>query len=185
LSLKKLDYLSRSQIQKIHRLGSDRNARRILQELEPYVSHFRDGEKIYYLSKHGRERVNCEKVRKRTLQARHYLMRNDVYIAYNYPVTWKNEMKISVPDLVTVISDAMFKAEKIIHLVEVDHLQRMPKNRKKIESYQKLKRSGVFEQNYGHFPRLLWVTTTEHRRKELERLCEGLNVKIYTVNDFQ
>ena len=65
LSLKKLSYLSRSQIQVLHDLGSARNASRILQHMNNYVSSFRDGENIYYLNKDGRERVNSKKVLKK------------------------------------------------------------------------------------------------------------------------
>nr|MBS7717071.1 hypothetical protein [Vibrio cholerae] len=49
LSLKKLGFLSRKQIQVLHDLGGDRNASRVMKTLEEYVSSFRDGEKVYYL----------------------------------------------------------------------------------------------------------------------------------------
>src|SRR6478735_7233500 len=62
LSLKKLDFINRTQLQTLHDLGSDRNARKVMQNLGEYVHCFRDGEKVYYLSKEGRERVDCSKV---------------------------------------------------------------------------------------------------------------------------
>lgn len=45
-----VDYLTRSQIQFINDLGGrDRNAQKNLKDMSDYISHFRDGENIYYL----------------------------------------------------------------------------------------------------------------------------------------
>lgn len=175
--MKRLDYLSRSQIQRIHRLGSDRNARRILNSMKAYLSDFRDGEKIYYLNQEGRERVQCQKPRKKTIQARHYLMRNELFIHFGQPITWKNEVRFGYKDIALVVADAIFKKNSAHHVVEVDHTQKMSKNRIKIEKYRKIKEEGVFK--------LVWITTTEYRRKQLEKLCEGLDVQIFTINDFK
>jgi hypothetical protein len=172
-------------LQKIHNLGGERNARRILSEMEPFLCHFRDGEKIYYLSKEGRQRIGCTKVRKKTLEARHYLMRNDLYIHFNQPAYWKNEMKIGVKDVVTIITDALFKLNNRYHFVEVDHTQKMSNNEAKVQRYKQLKNTGVFQEQYGHFPQLVWTTTTDYRRKRLEGLCEGLDAKVFTVEDFK
>lgn len=178
--MKKLHYLSRSQLQKMHTLKSDRNASKVMKELSDYVSSFRDGENIYYLNKEGRERVNSEKVLKKTTQARHYIMRNSLYIAYGYPSTWKNEMKLEVPEQVKVIADALFIKDNRYHIVEVDHTQKMIKNKAKIERYRKLISLGVFQVQ----PQFVWITTTELRRKQLLKLSEGLSVQVFTVRDF-
>jgi hypothetical protein len=170
-SLAKLDYLSRSQLQKIHRLKGDRNARKILQDLREYVSSFRDGENIYYLNREGRERINSKKVRKKTLQARHYLMRNELYIALNRPFTWENEMLI---ENINIVADAMYINGGKHTFIEVDHLQKMSKNRVKIEKYRELS-------NFD----LIWITTTEHRRHRLKKLCEGLNARLFTIEDLR
>lgn len=173
--MKRLDYLSRSQLQRIHRLGSDRNARRVLQEMEEYLSYFRDGEKVYYLNKEGRERVDCKKIKKKLGQVEHYLMRNELYIHLGQPSTWKNEMKFGLKDVAVVIADALFQKDNIYHIVEIDHTQKMSKNRSKVERYRKLAER-------THL-RLLWVTTTNYRSKQLEKLCEGLDVQIFTITD--
>lgn len=54
-SLMKLDYLSRSQIQRLHSLSGDRNARLILAAMAPYLSRCRSStsENVYYLNKLG------------------------------------------------------------------------------------------------------------------------------------
>jgi hypothetical protein len=182
LSLKKLSYLSRSQIQILHDLGSARNASRILQHMNNYVSSFRDGENIYYLNKDGRERVNSKKVLKKTTQARHYIMRNSIYIAYGSPSSWKNEVRLGIKEVKnsTVVCDAIFKQDNRYHIVEVDHTQKMIKNRSKIERYKKLIKLTYFD----IAPFFIWITTTEYRRKELLNLCDGLDVHIFTINDF-
>jgi hypothetical protein len=170
-SLEKLDYLSRSQLQRIHRLKGDRNARKVLQDMKEYVSSFKDGENIYYLNREGRERVGCKKIRKKTLQARHYLMRNELYIALNQPFTWENEMFI---ENIGIIADAMYINGGKHTFIEVDHLQKMSKNRLKIQKYRKLS-------NFD----LIWITTTEHRRKRLEKLCEGISTRAFTIEELR
>lgn len=181
--MKKLNYLSRSQLQVLHDLGGARNASRIMKQMEQYVNCFRDGENIYYLSNEGRQRVGAKKVCKKTIQARHYLMRNSIYIAYGQPSTWKNEIRLKVPEEeVNVICDALFQRDKRYHIVEVDHTQKMTKNRIKIEKYRRLIELGVFK---GTIPKFIWITTTEYRRKQIAKLCDGLDVQIFTVSDFQ
>lgn len=182
LSLKKLHYLSRSQLQKLHNLGSERNAQRVLKSMSDYIACFRDTENIYYLNKEGRERVNSQKVLKKSIQARHFIMRNDLYIAYNRPVTWKNEVKLGVREdkSTHVVCDAIFLNNKQYNIIEVDHTQKMIKNRSKMERYRKLIKYRYFEIS----PKFIWITTTELRRKQLLEMCKGLNVKVYTTKDF-
>lgn len=172
LTLKKFDYLSRSQLQRLHDLGSDRNTTRVLSGLSEYLNYFYDGEKVFYLNKEGRLFTGSQKIRKKTLQARHYLMRNQLYIALNRPMTWKNEIRIKN---IGIIADAMYKNGNQHVFIEIDHLQKMSQNRRKIEKYKKL--SGRFE--------LIFVTTTEYRRRRLTDLCRGLNVKIYTYEELR
>jgi hypothetical protein len=177
-TLSRLDYLSTSQLQKLHRLGKSRNAQRILREMSDYLSSFRDNENIYYLNREGRERIGCQKVRKKTLQARHYLMRNELYIALNRPMTWQNEMKLSVSGA-TIICDALYKNGSQYVFIEVDHLQKMSQNKVKIDKYRKIIDSQKTK------PQLVWVTTTEHRRKRLQTLCEDLSARVFTIEDLK
>ncbi|WP_422789119.1 replication-relaxation family protein [Salibacterium aidingense] len=179
--MKKLNYLNRSQLQALHRLGSDRNASRVLQNMSGYVSSFRDGENVYYLNKEGRERVNCRKILKKTLQARHYIMRNYLYIAYGQPETWRNEMRLEVKGVTSVVCDALFRLDNRYYIVEVDHTQKMAKNRQKVARYRRLIEAGAFDTPPG----FVWMTTTEYRRKQLEKLNEGLGCRVFTVQDFQ
>jgi hypothetical protein len=185
LSLKRLDYLSRSHIQRLHDLKGDRNARRVLADMKEWLSSFRGetAESIYYLSKAGRDRVGATIARQKIGQANHYLMRADAFIKYGSPADWRNEIKITVPDVVRVIPDAMFTQGGRKHFVEIDHLQAMSKNAEKIQKYRKLKETGALQDKYLQFPRLLWVTMTEGRRKQLTDLSKGLDVTIHLWAD--
>lgn len=185
--MKTLDYLSRSQIQRLHNLAGDRNARRVLADMNDLVVSFRgdNGEGIYYLTRAGRERVGAEKERKKIAQVGHYLMRNDAYIFHGCPDVWKNEQKLTVKDVVTVIPDAYFLHNGRRKFLEIDHLQHMSKNREKIDRYLKLKETGVLQERLKYFPPLIWVTLTETRRRQLLELCEGLDVKVHLWNDIK
>jgi hypothetical protein len=179
LSLKKLDYLSRSQLQRLHGLGGIRNANRFLRSMGEYVNTFRSSENIYYLSKAGRERIGSAKICKQTPQVNHYLMRNALYLALRCPASWRNEIKLSVRNEVTVIPDAIFKRGDRYNIVEVDYSQKMTENRAKIERYKRLLSFNVMTIK----PKFYWITTTEYRRKQLLALCEGLDVEIYLAKE--
>ncbi|RFU70354.1 hypothetical protein D0469_07065 [Peribacillus saganii] len=185
LSLKKLDYLTRSQIQIIHDLKSDRNAQRVLKAMEEYLHVIKDGENIYYLNSKGRELIDCDKVRKSTGNIQHYIMRNYLYIVLGCPSEWENEMKITHiegNEKITCRPDALIKKGDIYTVIEVDNTQTMKKNLEKIDKYRVLRQRGAF----GFFaPKFIWITTTEHRRKELMAASQGLNVEVYTVSDFK
>jgi hypothetical protein len=184
--LKKLDFLNRDQLQKLHRLGTKRNANKILQALSPYLSSFREEEQstIYYLNSEGRDYVNSKKVRRKNKFVNHVIMRNDFYIYSGCPVEWKNEMKTG-DSQTSVICDALFRINGIQHYLEIDHLQKMSENKKKISQYKALFEYGAIAKHFGHFPTIVWVTTTELRRKQLNELCKGLPCKVYTINDIR
>lgn len=182
--MKKLDYLTRSQIQRIHDLKSDRNAQRVLKNMEEYLNVIKDTESIYYLNAKGRELVGCDKVRKRTGNVSHYIMRNYLYIAFRCPSTWRNEIRIksgkTKKDTITCVADALFKQGDAYCIVEVDNTQSMKRNQKKIEKYRELRQRGAFGMMA---PIFIWITTTEYRKKELLELHKGLNVHVYTLSD--
>jgi Replication-relaxation len=179
LSLKKLDYLNRYQLQVMHNLKSPRNANRIINGLSEYISSFRFGlEKIYYLNKAGRERVQCTKIRKKTPNVQHYLLRNQFYIFKKYPATWENEIKL-MADKYSLICDAEYREfyNGKRCFVEIDISQPMAVNKAKIDKYRKIKELTGADFN------LIWVTELESRRHKLMRMCEGLPGKVYTLND--
>ncbi|WP_436580469.1 replication-relaxation family protein [Heyndrickxia oleronia] len=159
-------------------MGKTRNAQRVLKDLSNYVSSFTDDKKnVYYLNSNGRERVQAEKVRKKTAMVTHYLMRNDLYITVGCPVSWRNEVEISINN-VSLIADAAYISDKLHHFIEVDNKQSMSNNIQKIKKYKKLS-------TYNPKFVLIWVTTTPYRKKKLESLSQGLKFKIYLWEDLK
>jgi hypothetical protein len=184
--LKKLDYLTRGQLQRIHNLKSDRNAQRVLKQMEEYLSVMRSGENIYYLNAKGRALVNCDKVRKSTGNVQHYIMRNYIYIAVGCPASWRNEIRVisegaTKKDKVICVPDALYKQGDQFVIVEVDNTQTMKKNQAKIEKYRILKQRLAFGMIA---PKFVWITRSEHRRNELLKLSEGLQTQVYTMADY-
>lgn len=167
-------------MQVLHNLGGERNAQKVLKELSPYVECFRDGENVYYLNAAGRSIVGG-KPRAKTLQARHFIMRNSLYIAFGQPETWKSETRLKVNKQVSVVADAIFYDEEgTLNIVEVDHTQTMAKNAKKLEKYTKLLELGVFKSS----PRFIWITMTEYRRKKIKELSAGMHSHVFTAAEF-
>lgn len=184
LSLKKLDYLNRDQLRTIHRLGRVRNANRVLKELSPYLSSFREEfSTIYYLNKDGRDYVNSTKIRRKTSFVNHVIMRNDFYIFAGFPSEWKNEIKVS-DGTFTTICDAWFKSGRY-QMLEVDSTQKMKENREKVKQYLGLYQNRLIEEHFGYFPRLIWVTTTPLRKRQLTELCKDLPCDVYTINEIR
>jgi len=151
-----------------------------MKDLEEYVNSFRDGENVYYLNQAGRERIGCKKKRVRTNQTKHFIMRNDIYIAYGCPSDWRTEIRLGVKDHVSVVCDALFKQDGRYHIVEIDYMQKMNVNRIKIEKYRQLLQLNAFDKP----PVFIWMTTTGYRRQEIAGLCEGLDVVIFALGDF-
>jgi hypothetical protein len=61
----------------------------------------------------------------------------------------------------------------------------MKENRNKIEKYKGLYEEGSVKEKLGYFPPLIWLTTTELRKKQLTTLCNGIPYVIYTINDIK
>lgn len=178
-SLKEYDFLTRSQLQELHDLKSTRNANRFLKSMETFVSTFRhDMEYVYYLSKEGRERVNDNKIRKKTANIRHILLRNQLRIYLKNPRGWVNEVKISSGDT-SIVSDAKYMMNNIPVFVEVDISQPMATNKEKIDKYKKIRA------NSGEAFSIVWVTELESRREKLQELMVGLTGRVYTLGDIR
>ena len=186
LALKKFDFLTRDQLSRYFRLGKVRNTNRVLEDLSCYLMNIREGyQSIYYLSKEGRDYVGCDKIRKKGGHVHHTVLRNETWLFYGCPPDWKSEIKVSDGKTIVIV-DAMFMKMLQYHFLEVDRMQPMKENRIKIERYKALMENGLIAQKLGHFPTLVWVTTTELRRKQLQDACKTLpSVKVYTLADIQ
>ncbi|MEC2133492.1 replication-relaxation family protein [Brevibacillus centrosporus] len=178
--------MSRSHIQRLHRLGSVRNAQKVLKQMEEYLHCFREGyDTVYYLSKLGRDMIGAKKQVKRSLQTRHTLMRNDFFFYIGCPSYWKNELKVTNEGKVMVIPDATFQKNQRYHFLEIDNTQTMAENRIKIERYKEFFATGLFQKQYRHFPTIHIVTINRSRMKRFTELCEGLPVQVYLYDDIK
>lgn len=183
LLLKKFDFMTRDQLRKYFSLGKVCNTNRVLRNLSEYLFNIREGyQTIYYLSKEGRGYVDCEKIRKKGGHVRHIIMRNELYLYLNCPLDWKNEVKVS-DGTTNITVDGMYKRNGFQHFLEIDNLQTMKENREKIKRYRTL--MGSIVKQMGYYPTLVWLTTTELRRKQLEKACEGLKCKVYVLEDIR
>ncbi len=175
--------MTRDQLSRYFNLGKKRNTNRVLHNLSEYLSSIRDGyESIYYLNNLGRLYVDCDKVRKKGGHVQHTIMRNEFWLFYKCPRDWTNEVKISDGNT-NIIVDGMFSQNGFKHFLEVDNLQTMKQNREKIKRYSLLMESLV--KQMGYYPTVVWLTTTELRRKQLEESCGGLKCKVYSINEIR
>lgn len=186
LVLRKFDFMTRDQLRKYCRLGTIRNANRILLGLSEYLMSVRDGyQSIYYLSREGRAYVECDKIRKKGGHVVHTVMRNEFWLYNGCPFEWQNEIKVT-DGKTTIVVDAMYEKGKLQHLLEVDHTKSMKENRLKIDKYISLYNNGLIAESLGHFPTVVWLTTTELRRKQLREACDLLpGVKVFTMGDIK
>jgi len=112
-------------------------------------------------------------------------MRNDLWLHYGCPSDWRSEIKVS-DGKTNVIVDAMFTQSLRYHFLEVDRTQTMTENRAKIKRYKELATTGLLTEKLGHFPTVIWLTTTELRRKQLQEACSALPIaKVYTLDDIK
>lgn len=195
-SLDKLGFATRSQLQQIHDLGSVRNANRILRDMDEYLLHFRLFENVFYISKTGYDFIGVDKQPlKRNSHVEHYLMRNDMFIYYECPEDWKIEYPVTFKSKVdlgngifqtkenTLIPDAMFTKSNQFYFIEVDNVQNMNENKKKIGLYKDLSMS--IKEQYKQTPMIIFYTSSENRKKKLDEWCDraGLYYQVLTKRD--
>lgn len=165
-----LTYATRAQLQRILNLGGDRNARRILLDMERmgFIKSTRQGMKIYYTG-----------TRLKKKEIGHTLMRNDLYIELDMPDDWRKEVPIKKNEEVFIIPDATYEKRGERYFVEIDCVQSMSENYDKIKRYRKV--SDLLFRETGKRPTIIWKTVTESRKFKLEKRCrqEGIKYGIY------
>lgn len=177
LSLKKLSYLSRSQLQYIHRLGKERNASRIManMEREGLIKSFRLGENIYCLSAAGKKRVGATRQYRKNGEVVNYILRNYVYIKHGFPKSWESDVIFTEH----LTADAVFYSDGIQYLVEVDRLQH--NNEKKIQKYKEAIENNVIKPPF----RFIWVANTEYNKDRIEKLLSDFDVRVYLAQNLK
>ncbi|MGX5575035.1 replication-relaxation family protein [Bacillus toyonensis] len=186
-SLSKLEFASRRQLQAIHCLGSIRNANRILKDLRSYchvTSHNR--EHVYYLNKKGLALLGIDaKERKKKHQLEHILLRNEAWMWLDFP-DWKTEQVITLRyqgEEKTIVPDAFFTKDNVPYFVEIDRLQHMKVNQKKIQYYAYLTK--IYKKQQNKVPILLFFTISDCREKKLESeaIKCGVYLQTYLLKD--
>lgn len=144
-------------------------------------------ENVYYLNRKGREMIGSDqKVLSANMQIEHTLMRNELII-YMKPTDYQVEQPIKDPkDNVLVRPDALFMLDKWM-CVEIDNIQKMIVNKKKIERYAEIKNSNILHNSLGYFPVLVFLTKSDKRKERLVNLCREKQIRhiIYTVDDIK
>jgi hypothetical protein len=186
-------------LQQIHDLKSYRNACRVVKQLEPYINEtFHNREKVLYLNKLGKEMIGSQKEGKKGF-AEHTLLRNEVYLYYRCPRTWENEYVIeyiepsqtkpgfeikganySLSNKKRIVSDASFRQNGTLYLIEVDHEQKMIENKKKIESYRELLKAWKNEPVV-----IAFFTKTPYRKDQLTQLLKGIHSEVKTFDEIK
>src|SRR5690625_4771457 len=180
LRLDKLNFATRKQLQVIENLGGDRNAHRILHEMEKdkLISSLRQEQKIYFLTNRGKQQIGSNKGDLKKDNITHALLQNDLYIKLDMPNDWVKEQPIKWGEN-KLIPDATFIKNSEYHFVEIDNQQSLKVNYEKIEKYKSLSKA-IFN-SYKHHPVLIWYTLSDVRKRKLEEACikHGIKFKIY------
>ena len=174
--LDELTYAKREHIQVIEKLGSDRNANRILREMErdKSISSVRMEYKVYYLSGKGKQRKGSNKGELKRSHIHHILMRNDLYIKLDMPRTWKKEQPVNLGEI-KLIPDALYRKGQEYFFVEIDNSQTMKTNIDKIKKYKLI--SDALQKQTKQTPTLIWYSLSDVRKKKLREACEKSGVK--------
>src|SRR5690625_856923 len=176
MTLADLTYATSDQINGIERLGSDRNARRILYEMEKdrLIDSVRHGCKVYFNTRKGSDLIGRSNPRLKRSEVEHSLLRNDAYALLGYPRNWRKEVPIKKNGELFVRADAVYSKDGRIYFVEIDNRATMQTNIAKIKRY-----STVFTSLRADAT-LVWYTLVNARKKRLAETCDkfGINYRI-------
>ncbi|WDS60642.1 hypothetical protein BC7_00045 [Bacillus phage BC-7] len=143
------------------------------------MNSFREGyDTVYYLNREGRDYVDAKRQLRKNQFVQHTLWRNDFFIFKGKPSYWRNEIRVGNSSQ-SIICDTLFKENGKMYILEVDRTQKMSINKEKAIIYKDL------SSKMKDFPTVIWLTGTEHRRKQLIKVCAelGLACKVYTSED--
>src|SRR5690625_1273161 len=174
--LEDLTYATSEHLRGLINIGGDRNARRILQEIEKdgLIRSLRQLSKVYFLSGKGGDLIGKSNPRLNGAEIDHCLIRNDLRAELEYPNDWRNEVAIKINGETSLIADAVFTRGGWLHFVEVDNRATMATNYKKIDRYARL-----FER-INKPAVLVFCTRIKSRRNLLRKHAEkcGINIRL-------
>lgn len=155
--------------------------------MKDYVNIKRLSENVFYLNRKGLEIIGSEKkALHANMQIEHILMRNELII-FMQPQKIQIEQPLIDPQgNVLIRPDALFMFEKWM-FIEIDNIQKMNINKRKIEKYAEIKNSNMLHNSLGYFPQLVFLTKSDKRKERLVKLCREKQVRhiIYTVDDIK
>jgi hypothetical protein len=148
----------------------------------------RANENVYYLNKNGCDYLGLDEERRWVQSVEHYLMRNDLYLYYGMPESFQVEAEITISSGLAqkiLRADGYFIKDGLHYFLEVDRMQKMSENKKKIELYSEL--SPLMAQKYETHPTIVFYTNSHIRQKKLYQWCKELNVScsVYTKDDLK
>jgi len=141
---------------------------------------------VYYLNKKGLALLGIEaKERKKKHQLEHILLRNESWMWLGFP-KWKTEQVITFRyqgEEKTIIPDAFFTRDNVPHFVEIDRLQHMKENEKKLCNYGYLTK--IYQKQQNIVPVILFFTISDFREKKLESdaIKYSVYVQTYLLKD--
>lgn len=176
LQLDDFGYATREQLQLACSLGGDRNAMRILSEMESakLIGSYREECKVYFVTNRGYGRIGSTKQATKGRTSPHTLMRNDVFLRLGMPKGWRKEVTLDYSEG-RIVCDAMYEEGGKCVFVEIDHTQGMRNNYEKIDHYRQL--AVEMKAQFRYTPRLLFYTDSEVRRQKLGIYMQEIGVK--------
>jgi hypothetical protein len=193
MTIDRLGIVKIRHLQKIHDLGSYRNACKIVNCLEKYTNQtYHEKEKVIYLNKKGRDLIGSESEVNGIAMVKHYLLRNEVYLHFNQPSDWISEYTLETnveaprtADIIVqgvkastkrkLVTDALFTRNGYSYLIEIDNTRDMIDNRKKVQNYAEI--LPLVRKDFQSVPVLYFFTTTETRRKKLSAWLKERSIR--------
>lgn len=174
--LDEFGFATREQLQLACDLSGDRNAMRILAEMESekLIGSYREERKVYFVTNRGYNRIGSTKQPTKGRASTHTLMRNDAFMLLGMPKNWRKEapLKYSGGE---IVCDAFYKDGGEYVFVEVDCEQKMANNYEKLQRYKQL--ASEMKPQFNHTPSVVYYTTTELKRRKLAQYMKELGVK--------
>lgn len=155
--------------------------------MKEYVNIKRLSENVFYLNRKGHEIIGSEKKTfHANMQIEHILMRNELII-YLQPKKYQIEQPlIDSQGSILIRPDALFLFDKWM-FIEIDNIQKMIINKRKIEKYAEINNSKMLHKSLGYFPKLIFLTKSEKRKERLIKLCSERNIchNIYLLEEIK
>jgi hypothetical protein len=143
-------------------------------------------EHVYYLNKKGLALLGIDaKEQKKKHQLEHILLRNEAWMWLDFP-EWKTEQVITLRyqgEEKQLFQSIFFTKDNVPHFVEIDRLQHMSVNEKKIQYYAYL--TNIYQKQQHLTPIIIFCTISDCREKQLMNYAMkyGVYMQTYLLQD--